>query len=153
MFSVFFNARGVISVTRVPEGRTVTAQFYVRKCLRKTLAKLRKDVGKKKMRHQLLHHDNARPHTASLTKIFLKSRKVKLFPHPPYSPDLSPCDFYLFWKMKDLLRGKHYKSATEAEAAVRGALRRLSINGFSAVFDDWLSRCEKCIKYKGDYFE
>ncbi|XP_055347389.1 histone-lysine N-methyltransferase SETMAR-like [Paramacrobiotus metropolitanus] len=153
MFSVFFNANGIINITRIPEGRTVTAQFYTQVCVRKTLEKLRKKIGKSNMRFQLLHHDNARAHTARLTKNYLKKRKIRLLPHPPYSPDLSPCDFFLFWKMKDLLRGNHYKNSMDTEAAVANALRSLSVDGFSDVFDDWLVRCKKCIEARGDYFE
>src|SRR5215469_6301242 len=46
----------------------------------------------------LLHHDNAPSHTSVLTQQFLAKYKIAVIPHPPYSPDLAPCDFFLFQK-------------------------------------------------------
>ena len=40
-----------------------------------------------------------------LVKQFFKSEKVTVLPHPPYSPDLAPCDFFLYPKLKKFLSG------------------------------------------------
>ena len=42
----------------------------------------------------LLHHDNASSHTALRTREFSQNSGLKTLPHPPYSPDLAPCDSY-----------------------------------------------------------
>ena len=47
-----------------------------------------------------LLHDNASSHKCEIVKSFLASEKVKVLNHPPYSPDLSPCDFFLFPRLK-----------------------------------------------------
>ena len=49
-----------------------------------------------------LLHDNAPCHRASVVTDFLKEEKVKILPHPPSSPDLAPCDFFLFPRLKNL---------------------------------------------------
>ena len=41
-----------------------------------------------------LLHDNASSHKCEVVKSFLASEKVKVLNHPPYSPDLSPYDFF-----------------------------------------------------------
>ena len=43
-----------------------------------------------------------------LLSLFLASEKVKVLNYPPYSPDLSPCDFFLFPKLKKMLSGNKY---------------------------------------------
>ena len=43
-----------------------------------------------------LLHDNASSHKCEVVKSFLASEKVKVLNHPPLSPDMSPCDFFLF---------------------------------------------------------
>ncbi|KAI6651338.1 Transposase [Oopsacas minuta] len=56
--------------------------------------------------------DNASSHTAKLSKDFLDVEGFELLPHPPYSPDLASCDFWLLPKLKIYLQGKyltHYK--------------------------------------------
>ena len=40
----------------------------------------------------------------------LASEKVKVLNHPPYSPDLSPCDFFLFPRLKKMLSQNKYMS-------------------------------------------
>jgi hypothetical protein len=50
-------------------------------------------------------HDNARPHTALSVSRFLTKHNNTVLPHPPYSPDLSPCNFFLFpWLQKRLFK-------------------------------------------------
>ena len=48
-------------------------------------------------------HNNASSHKCEVFKSFLASEKVKVLNHPPYLPDLSPCDFFLFRRLKKTL--------------------------------------------------
>jgi transposase len=57
--------------------------------------------------------DNASPHRSKSTIDCLTSLRLISAPHPPYSPDLAPSDFYLFGKVKHLLTGKKFASADE----------------------------------------
>jgi hypothetical protein len=50
----------------------------------------------------LLHHDNALAHTFQKTTEFVMNDNIVNVPHPPFSPDLSPCDFALFPKLNNL---------------------------------------------------
>jgi histone-lysine N-methyltransferase SETMAR len=40
-------------------------------------------------------------------KNWLAAKEIQLLPHPPYSPDLAPADFFLFQKVKEQLAGLH----------------------------------------------
>jgi transposase len=53
----------------------------------------------------LLHHDNVAAHTSLKTADFVTNNNMVIVPHPPYSPDLAPCDFTLFPKLKMKLKG------------------------------------------------
>ena len=44
----------------------------------------------------ILHHDNARPHSLSKVVDYIKNSGFEIMEQPPYSPDLAPCDFWLF---------------------------------------------------------
>ena len=44
----------------------------------------------------MLLHDNTRPHTANLVRDKLQRLRLEILEHPPYSSDLSPCDFHIF---------------------------------------------------------
>jgi hypothetical protein len=58
--------------------------------------------------------------------------------HPPYSPDLVPCDFCLGFP-------NHEKGAPRQEISV--------INGLQHIFEKWVEHCKKCIAFQGRYFE
>ena len=60
-----------------------------------------------------LHIDNARSHNSKMTMQSISNYKIVRIPHPPYSPDIAPCDFWLFGKLKEYLKGKRFDSETE----------------------------------------
>ncbi|XP_011865779.1 PREDICTED: histone-lysine N-methyltransferase SETMAR-like [Vollenhovia emeryi] len=39
--------------------------------------------------------------------------------HPPYSPDLSPCDFHIFGALKKDIRGRRFASDAEVHAWIQ----------------------------------
>ena len=56
----------------------------------------------------LLLHDNARPHSAALTREKLAQMYWIALEHPPYSPDLSPYDYHMFGPLKEVLGGQRF---------------------------------------------
>ena len=73
---------------------------------------------------------------------------IKTVPQPSYSPDLAPCDFWLFPK----LRVCRYKTIEEMKAAVTKVIDMLTQEDFHGSFQKLLERY-KCIVAEGDYFE
>ncbi|KAI6658791.1 Transposase [Oopsacas minuta] len=63
-------------------------------------------------------HDNDRPHKTKLVREKLEAMKIVELDHPPYSPDLAPCDFWLFLKLKKHLSGRKFESRTQIESAI-----------------------------------
>ena len=74
---------------------------------------------------------------------------IKTAPHPPYSLDLAPCDFWLFTK----LRGYHYETIEEMKDVVMKVLDILTQEDFHGAFQKLLDLYNKCIAAGGDYFE
>ena len=81
--------------------------------------------------------------TDYLTKIGIKTVR-----HPPYSPDLAPCDFWLFPKHKSY----HYETIAEMKEAATKVIDTLTQEDFHGAFQKLLERY-KCIAAEGDYFE
>ncbi|GFR86715.1 histone-lysine N-methyltransferase SETMAR [Elysia marginata] len=110
MHVIFFDMNGVILRWPVPIGTTINAQYY-KKVLQD---KLRPAIRKKRLglfdSGILFHHDNAPVHTARAVTDVLAGYKRELLEHPRYSPDLAPCDFHLFPKMKEHLRGQQFET-------------------------------------------
>ena len=76
---------------------------------------------------------------------------IKTVPHPLYSPDLAPCDFCLFPKLKEKLRGCRYETTEEMKEVVTKVIDMLTQEDFNGVFQKLLERY-KCIAAGGDYF-
>ena len=66
-----------------------------------------------------------------------------------YSPDLAPCDFSLFPK----LRGSRYETIEEMKEAVTKVINTLTQEDFHGAFHELLERYNKCIAAGGDHFE
>ena len=80
---------------------------------------------------------------------YLTKMGIKTVPHPPYSPDLAPCDFWLFPK----LIGHRYETIEEMKEAVMKVIDTLTQEDFHGAFQKLLERYNKCIAAGGDYFE
>ena len=80
-----------------------------------------------------------------LLSLFLASEKVKVLNHPPYSPDLSPCDLFLFPRLKKMLSGNKYTSRSSLGSAIYQCLQQIPKEDYLSVFHDWVKKLQKCV--------
>ena len=153
MIITLFDIKGIVHKEFVPTGQTVISGFYC-EVLRRLHEKVRRHRPQL-WREQtwLLHHDNAPSLTAVLTYQFLAKNKIAVIPHPPYSPDLTTCDFFLFPKMKLKLKGRRFDTITEIQAETQKVLNTLTEKDFQEAFQNWRRRWDRCLHSGGNYFE
>ena len=147
---IFFDSKGIVHKEFVPPGQTVNQTFYLQvlERLRNRVVCVRCEIANT----WFLHHDNAPSHTSFTVREFLSQRNITMLPHPPYSPDLAPCDFFLFPKLKTQLKGHHFGTVENVQAA---ATRALNISGedFLHCYEEWQQRWNHCIRSQEAYFE
>jgi hypothetical protein len=80
-----FHMKRVIHHEFDPPNTIVNSDFYC-----DVLRRLRENVHNHNWH---VHHDNAPAHTSLKTTEFVTNNNMVFFPHPPYLPDLGPCDF------------------------------------------------------------
>ncbi|UYV60866.1 hypothetical protein LAZ67_1002640 [Cordylochernes scorpioides] len=143
LLTVFFDCRGVVHHDFLPQGRTVNKEYYpqVMRNLRVAIRQKRPDFWK--IKNWLLHHDNASAHTSLLVRYFLAKNNTLMMPQPPYSPDLAPCDFFLFPKLKRPIKGRRYATLDEIKTASKEELKKNFKNDFLKCFEDWKNRWHK----------
>jgi len=90
----------------------------------------------------VLHHDNAPAHTVLSVREFLGKKNIPVLPHPPYSPDLAPCDFYLFPKLKSKMKGHHFGTMENIQNIVTDELHTITENDFRYCYDHWKKTLE-----------
>ncbi|KAI6646965.1 Transposase [Oopsacas minuta] len=108
MATVLWDREGIIHLDWLPEKTTINRDYYVDEL--KELRKASKcEMRGKLTRGALLQHYNARPHESSKTMAAIDDLRFECLPHPPYSPDLAPSDYWLFGEMRRPLRGKRFE--------------------------------------------
>ncbi|BFZ13202.1 hypothetical protein BsWGS_16241 [Bradybaena similaris] len=84
---------------------------------------------------------------------FLAKHNIPQVRQPPYSPDLAPCDFFLFPKIKSHLKGRRFQDVGEIKENATRQLHTISEDEFQECFRQWKQRWIKCVASEGDYFE
>jgi len=103
MLCVWWGMEGIIYWELLERNQTITSEVYSQQLRRLADALQRKRPNN---RYEIiLHHDNARPHIAHLTKMTIEELGWEVLPHPPYSPDIAPSDFHLFRSLSNDLHG------------------------------------------------
>ena len=145
----FFDSTGMIYMHWVPTGQTVDKEYYVEvlREFRKRFRRKRSALFKSGQWH--FHLDNTPIHNSILVTDYLTKMGIKTVPHPPYSPDLAPCDICLFTK----LWGCRYETIEEMKEALTKLIDTLTQEDFDGAFQKLLERYNKCITAGGDYFE
>lgn len=153
MLTIFFDYRGVVYYEFLPANQTVNKEYYlsVMRRLREAIRLKRPDLWKDNS--WFLHHDNAPAHTALILRDHFAKNSTNIVPQPPYSPDLAPCDFWLFSKLKRTLRGNRFDSIEEIKDKSKKELMAIPAIEFEKCFEEWKTRWHKCIASDGDYFE
>ena len=137
----------------VPTRQTVNKEHYVvvlREFRKRFLGK-RPALFKSGQWH--FHLGNAPVYNSILVTDCLTKIGIKTVPQPPYSPDLASCDFCLFSKLKEKLRGCRYERIEEMKEAVTKVIDTLTQEDFHGAFEKLLERYNKCIAAGGDYFD
>jgi transposase len=146
MLIIFFYSKGIVHKKFPPPPPPVNQTFYLQvlERLRNRVRRVRGEIADK----WFLQHDNAPSHTSFAVKEFLAQNKITALPHPPYSPDLAPCDFFLFPKLKSHLKGHYFGTVKNVQA-----LNNISSEDFLHCYEEWQQRWNRCIRSQGAYFE
>jgi hypothetical protein len=106
MLVCFFDHKRRVHYEFIAQGQTNCKS----KCYMEVLTRLRESGQRKRPRlwpdKWILHHDNAPAHDALRVREFLAKNSITKMDHPAYSPDLALCEFWLFSKLKNALKGQ-----------------------------------------------
>ena len=110
MLSVWWDYKGIVYFELLPPNRTINSVVYIEQ-----LTKLNDAVEEKRpeltnRKGVVFHRDDARPHTSLITRQKLLELGWDVLPHPPYSPDLAPSDYFLFRSLQNSLNDKNFNN-------------------------------------------
>lgn len=152
LLTVFFDVQGPLLVEFLEHRRTINSDVYC-----ETLRSLRRSIKNKRPGlltvGVVLLHDNARPHVSRVTHAELAKFRWERLDHPPYSPDMSPCDFHVFGPLKKHLKGRQFNSDDEVKDAVKDWVssrpQEFWEQGILRLVHQW----DRCAQAYGAYFK
>lgn len=101
----------------------------------------------------LFHLENTACHKSIATMAKLHELHFELLPHPPYSPDLAPSDYYLFADLKRMLHGKRFDSSEAVIAKTKEYFEAKDKSFYKKGIEMFDRRWNECITLKGDYVD
>lgn len=154
MLTVFFDEIGMIHYETTPTGLGIGGEVYrgILGCFVTALEQKRPDLYRNPHTWALLH-DGAPAHRARVCLRFLGEQSIQLLPHPGYSPDLTPADFWFFNRVKEPLRGIRFRDVQALIAALQETIDNVQVPEFAAAMDRFLEHLHRCIAAQGSYFE
>ena len=83
-----------------------------------------------------------RAHKYATVQVYLKESGLDVLDHPPCSPDLFPCDFWLFPRLKEMLARQCFESRRGKGSAVYQCMQHIPKEDYRAAFRKWVDRCK-----------
>ena len=152
MDPVFGDAHGVLFIDYLAKGKAISCERYIGQLMR-----LKNEIGEKrpqiKKKKVLFHQDNALCHKSLTTLAKFDELSFKLLPHPPYSPDLAPSDYYLFAGLKKMLQGKRFYSYEEVITETNAYFEAKDKSFYKKGIEMLEKRWTDCVAFEGDYVD
>ncbi|CAM4977764.1 unnamed protein product [Rotaria socialis] len=133
LFSIFFKSNDPALMHAIDNDETIDHDYYIENCLKPVV----KEIRKQRKSNDVIN--------------YLTEEGINIIPHPPYSRDLAPCDYWLNDYIKQNLTDQPDEKSLAR--AVSKLIKNIPEEEFKKTFDKLLERMELCINNHGDYFE
>ena len=84
---------------------------------------------------------------------FFAKHQITQMTQTPYNPNLAPCNFWFFPKLKSRLKGKLFQTIDEIQENMTGQLMAIPTKDFTECFEQWKRHWENCVRSQCAYFE
>ncbi|GFW70968.1 truncated putative DD34D transposase [Trichonephila clavipes] len=152
---VFFDADRIVHHEYAQQDQLVNKEFYldVMRRLQEAVRRKRPQTVLWASSRWMLHYDGAPEHTRNLVQQFLTKHGTIQVAHPPYSPDMSPSDFFLFSKINNTLKGHRFQDIETIKQNLTQQLQAITKSEFRKGFEDWKHHWPQSVTANGAYFE
>jgi hypothetical protein len=117
MLTVFLSVRGAVLINWLPPRAKFNSTYFCQNVL-EVLAHIPHSGRNTHSGRPTVHFDNATPHRSARSENCFEACRFGHAPQPPYSPDISLCDFFLFGDLKMKLKGEEFETLEELQERV-----------------------------------
>jgi len=148
----WWNSSGIVHYELLQPGTSITGEVYAAQLQRVQNVLIRKDPALVNCKGIVLLQDNARPHIARVVIYKLESLDWELLPHPPYSPDMSPCEYHLFLSLDNHMRNKRLHNKEQLEQELNRFFASKPKEFYAKGITNLVTPWEKIVETEGNYF-
>jgi histone-lysine N-methyltransferase SETMAR len=152
MITIFWSVDGIRVIDCLESGQTINSDYFTEHIMKPIAESPQFAKAKKQKQKFVAHMDNAPIHKSAKTQGYLADVKMVTAPHPAYSPDLAPSDFFLFGRLKNHPGSQSFDSPDDIVAWIEEKFGDLKEGELKSVFDHWEERLEWVIANKGEYY-
>ena len=153
MITIIWGVWGFFVIDELPQGVSYNSSYFKQNILDVLISKKFQIWPNSNGKKIWLHLDNCKVHSSKQTTTNISQSSFKRAPHPPYSPDIAPSDFYLFGNIKKKLEGAMFNSREELFERLVEILNAITRDERIAVFQELQNRCDFIRNNKGRYFK
>ena len=149
MITVWWSEIGIIHYRFLPPGETIKALSYCREI---AVFKIAKNLPSTSESQRTNSYDGAKPHAAEMAQKKLHELG-EILPHPAYSPDLAPTDYYLFKHQDNFIQGKIFENQEALENCVSQFFDSRTPEFYIKGIETLPKRWQQCVDALGNYFD
>ena len=151
MLCIWWDWKGVLYYELIPENQTINSNKYCSQLDQLKAALNEKHPELVNRKRIIFHQDNARPHVSLMTRQKLLQLGWEVLIHQPYSPDIAPSDFHLFWSLQNSLNEKKFNSLQDSKRHLEQFFaqkdKKFWEDGIMKLPEKW----QKVVEQKGEY--
>jgi histone-lysine N-methyltransferase SETMAR len=152
MLTVIWGINGFHIIDLMPAQCRFNSQYFVEHVMTPLVQKLFPEQRPPHTPRLDVHLDNCRVHFSKVTDEFFNENQIVHVPHPYYSPELVPSDFWLFGRIKIALAGCKLVGPDELLLVISEILDSIPVKELKAVFQGWVKRLRWVIANNGEYY-
>jgi histone-lysine N-methyltransferase SETMAR len=152
MITVFFTSTTLIVSEALPKGRKFNHDYFISTVLPESVKEKRRLLRRKWGFPFLIHVHNSACHTGHKITYRLTAANIARAPHAPYSPNLSPCDLWIFGFVKESMKGMRLSAEDQIVEAITTIWRGVTFGTLQSVFQEWMQRLYWVVENNGEYY-
>ena len=150
--SVFWDAHGILLIDYLEKSKTISSDYYMA-LLDRLSAEVKKTRPHMQKKNVLFHQGNAPCHKSMKTLVKLNELSFELLPHPLYSPDLAPSDYWFFADLKKMRQGKRFGSNGEVFAETEAYFESKNESFYKIGIEKLGKRWNECFTLERNYVD
>jgi transposase len=153
MFTIMWNPHGFYVIDSLPPHTRMNSTYYTTNILQPLYDSFFPQGHTTRSKKLILHVDNCSIHKSREAEKFMANHRMIRMPHPPYSPEMAPSDFYLFGAVKNRLNNIELPDREEFFEKLHEILMSISHDELNRAFNKWIDVVRQVSEGTGDYIE